>query len=96
MRGTWGLHFHLQDVYDSEDQVHGDHWAGWTGFTCLALLVRGAKGGVLPAEQAAQMVTRRPGTRPVELETDYFVYANDPVGFAAAVRGFLAAASAPG
>lgn len=37
------------------------------------------------------MVSRRPGTHLVELETDHFVYANDPTGFAAAVRGFLAA-----
>lgn len=88
--GTWGLHFHPQDIHDSEDQVHGDHWADWTGSTCPALLVRGAKGGVLPTEQAAQMVTRRPGTHLVELETDHFVYANDPAGFAAAVRDFLA------
>lgn len=89
--GTWGLCFHPQDIYDSEDQVHGDRWADWTGSTCPALLVRGAKGGVLPAEQAKQMVTRRPGTHLVELETDHFVYVNDPEGFAAAVRGFLAA-----
>ncbi|MET7937877.1 alpha/beta hydrolase [Streptomyces sp. NPDC005322] len=89
--GTWGLHFHPQDIYDSEAEVHGDHWADWTGSACPALLVRGAKGGVLSAEQAEQMVARRPGTRLVELETDHFVYANDPAGFAAAIRGFLAA-----
>ncbi|GAA1948211.1 alpha/beta hydrolase [Streptomyces durmitorensis] len=87
--GVWGLHFHPQDIYDSEDQVHGDHWADWTGSACPALLLRGAKGGVLPAEQAEQMVTRRPGTHLVELETDHFVYANDPAAFATAVRGFL-------
>ncbi|MFD9395162.1 alpha/beta fold hydrolase [Streptomyces sp. NPDC060000] len=89
--GTWGLHFHPQDIYDSEDEVHGDHWADWTGSACPALLVRGAEGGVLSAEQAGRMAARRPGTRLVELETDHFVYANDPAGFAAAVRGFLAA-----
>ncbi|GGV74221.1 hypothetical protein GCM10010277_88130 [Streptomyces longisporoflavus] len=88
--GTWGLRFQPRDSYASEDQVHGDHWADWTGSACPALLVRGTKGGVLPAGRAAQMVTRRPGTCLVELETDHFVYANDPVGFAAAVRGFLA------
>ncbi|MEU6105399.1 alpha/beta fold hydrolase [Streptomyces flaveolus] len=87
--GTWGLHFHPRDMYDSEEQVHGDHWADWTGSSCPALLLRGTQGGVLPAEQAEQMVARRPGTRLVELETDHFVYANDPTGFADAVRGFL-------
>lgn len=35
--------------------------------------MRGAKG-----EQAEQMVARRPGTHLVELETDHFVYVNDP------------------
>ncbi|MFD7711776.1 alpha/beta fold hydrolase [Streptomyces sp. NPDC059786] len=87
--GTWGLHFHPKDIFDSEEQVHGDHWADWTGSDCPALLIRGTKGGVLPAEQAEQMVAGRPGTRLAELETDHFVYANDPAGFADAVRGFL-------
>ncbi|MFJ9179274.1 alpha/beta fold hydrolase [Streptomyces sp. NPDC102360] len=88
--GTWGLHFHPQDIYDSEDQVHGDHWADWTATTCPALLIRGTKGGVLPAEQAQRMVARRPGACLAELATDHFVYANDPTGFADAVHAFLA------
>lgn len=88
--GTWGLHFHPQDIYNSEGHVHGNHWADWTASSCPALLVRGTKGGVLPAEQAQQMVHRRPGTRLVELETDHFVYTNDPTGFVDAIRGFLA------
>jgi pimeloyl-ACP methyl ester carboxylesterase len=90
--GTWGLHFHPKDICDSEDQVHGDHWADWTGSACPTLLIRGAEGGGLPAEQAAQMAARRPGTRLVELGTDHFLYANDPVGSADAVRDFLASA----
>ncbi|MFE1171474.1 alpha/beta fold hydrolase [Streptomyces sp. NPDC058773] len=88
--GPWGLHFHPKDIYESEDRVHGDHWADWTGSACPALLIRGTKGGVLSAEQAAQMAARRPGTRLVELGTDHFLYANDPVGFTDAVRDFLA------
>ncbi|MFI7340864.1 alpha/beta fold hydrolase [Streptomyces sp. NPDC050085] len=88
--GTWGLPFHPQDIYDSEEQVHGDHWADWTASSCPALLIRGSEGGVLPAGQAHEMTTRRPGTRLVELPTDHFVYANDPAGFAEAVRDFLA------
>ncbi|WP_338701811.1 alpha/beta hydrolase [Streptomyces sp. Q6] len=87
--GTWGLPFHPRDIHDSEDRVHGDHWADWTASACPALLVRGSKGGVLPADQARQMIARRPHTRLVELETDHFVYAGDPVGFADAVRDFL-------
>ncbi|WP_338118026.1 alpha/beta hydrolase [Streptomyces coryli] len=92
--GTWGLPFHPQDIVNSEEQVHGDHWSDWTAATCPALLVRGTKGGVLPDEQAAEMVRRRPGTRLAELATDHFVYANEPAGFAEAVRTFLASAAA--
>ncbi|MFI0715962.1 hypothetical protein ACH4SK_36190 [Streptomyces inhibens] len=50
------------------------------------------QGGVLSAEQTVQMVARRPGTRLVELGTEHFLYTNDPVGFADAVRDFLASA----
>ncbi|MEV8630644.1 alpha/beta hydrolase [Streptosporangium sp. NPDC051023] len=87
--GTWRLPFYPQDMVDSEDLVHGDHWADWLASTCPALLIRAAK-GVVPAEQAQAMIDRRPGTRLVELDTDHFVYTADPVGFAGAVREFLA------
>ncbi|MFJ2030793.1 alpha/beta fold hydrolase [Streptosporangium sp. NPDC087985] len=86
--GTWRLPFHPQDMVDSEDLVHGDHWSDWLASTCPALLVRGTK-GVVPAEQAHAMVERRPGTHLAELEADHFVYAGDPEGFATAVRAFL-------
>ncbi|MGW3815295.1 alpha/beta fold hydrolase [Streptomyces sp. NPDC005046] len=88
--GTWGLRFHPKDIHTSESQVHGDHWADGTGSACPALLIRGARGGVLSARQAAQMAGRRPGTRLVELATDHFLYVDDPAGFADAVRDFLA------
>ncbi|MGV9776259.1 alpha/beta fold hydrolase [Streptosporangium sp. NPDC003464] len=86
--GTWRLPFHPQDIVDSEDLVHGDHWNDWLASTCPALLVRGVK-GVIPAEQAHAMIERRPGTRLVELETDHFVHTGDPEGFTRAVGGFL-------
>jgi pimeloyl-ACP methyl ester carboxylesterase len=76
-------------MYDSEEQVHGDHWDDWTATSCPALLVHGTE-GVVPAEQARAMVERRAHTRVVELEADHFVYTNAPEAFAAAVRDFLA------
>ncbi|GAA3089881.1 alpha/beta fold hydrolase [Streptosporangium carneum] len=90
--GTWRLPFHPQDMVDSEDLVHGDHWADWLASACPALLVRGSEGGVIPADQAQAMIDRRPNTRLAELATDHFVYAGDPKGFAEAVREFLRSA----
>ncbi|MET8424689.1 hypothetical protein [Nocardia sp. NPDC004860] len=76
------------DIVASEDLVHGDHWSDWIAGTCPALLVRAAH-GVIPADMAAAMRYRRPGTRMVELDADHVVYANDPAGFADAVNEFL-------
>ncbi|MGX5185504.1 alpha/beta fold hydrolase, partial [Streptomyces avermitilis] len=59
--GSWRLPFHPQDMYQSEDLVHGDHWDDWTATDCPALLVHGTK-GVIPPEQIRAMVERRPGT----------------------------------
>ncbi|MBF4998509.1 alpha/beta hydrolase [Nocardia sp. BSTN01] len=87
--GRWSLPFHPGDMVASEDQVHGDHWADWTSSVCPALLIRAAH-GVIPREQAEAMIERRPNTRMVELDTDHFVYANDPDGFGEAVGEFLA------
>ncbi|QIS08904.1 alpha/beta fold hydrolase [Nocardia arthritidis] len=87
--GTWALPFHPLDILESEHNVHGDHWADWLATDCPALLIRGTRGAI-PADQAEQMVTRRPNTRLAELDTDHFVYASDPAGFADAVNGFLA------
>ncbi|MBP0452147.1 MULTISPECIES: alpha/beta fold hydrolase [unclassified Kitasatospora] len=87
--GTWRLPFHPREMYESEDQVHGDHWADWTATTCPALLVHGTK-GVIPAEQVRAMVERRPGTTSAELDADHLVYTTAPDAFATAVREFLA------
>ncbi|MGW2252979.1 alpha/beta fold hydrolase [Kitasatospora sp. NPDC001660] len=89
--GSWRLPFHPQDMYASEEDVHGDHWADWTATTCPALLVHGTKGpGVLPAEQAEEMAARRPGTARVQLDADHLVVTTAADEFAAAVREFLA------
>ncbi|MFC9324024.1 alpha/beta fold hydrolase [Kitasatospora sp. NPDC057015] len=87
--GTWRLPFHPEDMYRSEDRVHGDHWGDWTATTCPALLIHGTR-GIIPPEQLAAMVERRPGTVPVELDADHLVCTGAPEAFAAAVGAFLA------
>ncbi|MGW2643337.1 alpha/beta fold hydrolase [Streptomyces sp. NPDC001393] len=87
--GSWRLPFHPQEMYESEDQVHGDHWDDWTATTCPALLLRGTK-GVITSEQATAMTERRPGTRLVELDADHTLPTSAPTEFADAVRAFLA------
>ncbi|MFF3920601.1 alpha/beta fold hydrolase [Streptomyces sp. NPDC001852] len=86
--GSWRLPFHPQEMYESENQVHGDHWDDWTATTCPALLLRGTKGVIAP-EQATAMTERRPGTRLVELDADHTLPTSAPTGFADAVRTFL-------
>ncbi|MFE6053189.1 alpha/beta fold hydrolase [Kitasatospora sp. NPDC056446] len=87
--GGWRLPFHPKDMYDSEELVHGDHWADWTATRCPALLVRGTE-GVIPAGQAAEIVARRPGTAAVELAGDHLLPVTAADELAAVVREFLA------
>ncbi|MER5390310.1 alpha/beta hydrolase [Saccharopolyspora sp. NPDC002686] len=87
--GAWRLPFHPQEMYESEEQVHGDHWADWTVTACPALLVHGTR-GVIPPEQVVAMVERRAGTASAELDADHLVHTAAPDAFAAAVRAFLA------
>ena len=86
--GTWRLPFHPQEMYQSEEQVHGDHWDDWTATACPALLVHGTK-GVIPPEQVRAMVERRAGTASTELDADHRIYTTAPAAFAAAVGAFL-------
>ncbi len=90
--GSWHLPFVPADIVESEECVHGDHWADWRASTCPALLVRGTR-GVIPPEQCARMVRLRPGSTLVELDTSHFVHTEDPAGFAEAVQEFLATRS---
>ncbi|MEU8925446.1 alpha/beta hydrolase [Kitasatospora sp. NPDC048545] len=87
--GSWRLPFHPEDMYESEELVHGDHWADWTASSCPALLVRGTD-GVIPAGQAAEIVARRPGTVAVELAGDHLLPVTAAGELAGAVREFLA------
>ncbi|MFE1251682.1 alpha/beta fold hydrolase [Streptomyces sp. NPDC058735] len=87
--GSWRLPFHPKEMYESEEHVHGDHFADWTGSTCPALLAH-ATHGVIPSEQVRAMVERRTNTVAAELEADHLVYLTARDAFAAAVREFLA------
>lgn len=87
--GTWRLPFHPRDMYQSEELVHGDHWADWTATGCPAQLIHGTR-GIIPAEQVRAMVELRPGTAPVQLDADHLIPTTAPDAFAAAVRAFLA------
>ncbi|MDH6141239.1 pimeloyl-ACP methyl ester carboxylesterase [Kitasatospora sp. GP30] len=90
--GSWRLPFHPQDMYQSEELVHGDHWADWTASSCPALLVHATDGvGALPAGLVGEMVGRRPGTTAVQLDSDHMVPTTAPDALAAAVREFLTA-----
>ncbi|MEV4499963.1 alpha/beta hydrolase [Micromonospora arborensis] len=86
---SWRLPFHPQEMYQSEEQVHGDHFDDWTATTCPALLAHATK-GVIPPEQVRAMVERRANTVSVELDADHLIYTTAPDAFAAAVRAFLA------
>jgi pimeloyl-ACP methyl ester carboxylesterase len=87
----WGLAFRSADMVVSQQELNGVHWNDWLAGHCPALLVRGARSGVLSAEHAREMVARRPGTRLVELSTGHTVHESDPAGFSAVVREFLQA-----
>lgn len=87
--GTVRLPFHPADTVASERAGIGDHWDVWTASTCPALVLRGADGGLVGEDMAAEMAARRPGTSVVALKADHFLLEKDPEGFTAAVRDFL-------
>ncbi|MBW5485690.1 alpha/beta fold hydrolase [Streptomyces bambusae] len=85
----WGTAFVPEDMVVSQQQMNGDHWADWLAVRQPTLVVRGERSDVLSAEHAREMVARRAGVRLVELPTGHVVHAEDPEGFAGAVREFL-------
>lgn len=88
----WGLLFDLDDMVASQEALIGDWWADWLGSSCPALLVHGRESFVLPTAMAREMAARRPGTVLREFPgCGHWVHDDDPDGFAAAVREFLAA-----
>ena len=85
----WRLAFDPEDMVTSQRELNGDHWADWLGTDCPALLVRGDESRLTTAEQIAEMAARRPNTRVATLHGGHAVHADDPTGFAEAVRTFL-------
>jgi pimeloyl-ACP methyl ester carboxylesterase len=86
----WRLAFDPLDMVASQGQLNGDHWADWLASSCPALLIHGRESRVTDAGLLAQMADRRPNTRLVTIAGGHVVHQDDPEGFTAAVRGFLA------
>jgi pimeloyl-ACP methyl ester carboxylesterase len=86
----WQFLFEPEHIVASQLLLNGDHWADWLASTCPALLLRGGTSTVLPADEAAAMVARRPNTSFVEFPgVGHNINEADPDGFVRAVRTFL-------
>ncbi len=85
----WTLAFDPRDMVASQGQLNGDHWDDWLASTCPALLVRGRDSKVTSAEQFEDMAARRPDTALVTLAGGHVVHADNPAGFAQAVKTYL-------
>ncbi len=81
---------HIGDVYQTLEPADVVLWPFWEKIECDTLLLRGGASGVLRAEDAAEMVRRRPRTKLVEFPG----CAHPPMlmneGQIGVVRGFLA------
>ncbi|CAM5495296.1 hypothetical protein SAVIM338S_03507 [Streptomyces avidinii] len=86
----WRLPFHPRATLATLAEGDGERWDVWLASDCPALLIHGLRSEVLTPELAEAMVSRRPGTSYVGLDTEHFVPFQDPEGFATAVRDFLA------
>ncbi|WP_024802551.1 alpha/beta fold hydrolase [Nocardia sp. BMG51109] len=88
--GGWRLLFDWDDMMAVQAGGVGDWWEEWLGSTCPALVLRGEHSTLLPAELAARMIARRPGSRLVEFAgAGHWIHDDDPAGVARAVAGFL-------
>jgi len=87
----WGFRFDPAAINRSRTLLAGDHWADWLASSHPLLLMRGGESDFLPRPLAAEMAARRPHTRLVEFpDAGHHIHDDDPAGFAAAVRSFLA------
>ncbi|MGW5851505.1 alpha/beta fold hydrolase [Streptomyces sp. NPDC055254] len=85
----WRLPFHPEATAATVAEGYGSHWDTWLASRCPALLLHGLRSDVLSREQAAAMVSRRPGTSYASLDTGHHLPFEDPKGFTAAVAAFL-------
>jgi len=88
--GRWRLLFDWDDMMAVQRGGVGDWWADWLGSTCPALVLRGGRSPLLPAELARRMTARRPGARLVEFpDAGHWVHDDEPAAMARAIEAFL-------
>jgi len=85
----WRLAFEPRDIFESQLQLNGDHWADWLASECPALLIRGRDSRVTTQNQLEQMEAQRPNARLVTLDGGHVVHQDNPKGYENAVREFL-------
>ena len=67
-----------------------DMWAELANVACPILTLRGARSDMFAPDMGARMIAAHGRMRVVEVDADHDVAGQDPQGFVAAVRGFLA------
>ncbi|XVX21685.1 alpha/beta fold hydrolase [Actinomycetota bacterium] len=87
----WRMSFLPEAMMASQSELNGDHWHEWLGSDCPTLLVNGQGSDVLSPRHAAEMASRRPATRLVQLPGGHLPHLEGPLPFAAEVRDFLQA-----
>lgn len=85
----WRLAFEPSELVRSQQQLCGDHWKDFLRTRCPVLLIRGRDSRVTSQEHIEEMAERRPNTTLVTLSGGHIVHRDDPIGFTAAVLGFL-------
>jgi pimeloyl-ACP methyl ester carboxylesterase len=86
----WHLAFDPRELVKSQESLNGDHWQDWLETACPALLLRGRQSRVTAQQHMEEMATRRPRTQLRNLEGGHVIHFDNPAGFGAAVREFLA------
>jgi pimeloyl-ACP methyl ester carboxylesterase len=86
----WGFRFDPAWVARSRDALTGDWSADWLASSCPALLLRGRRSHVLPAQEARRMAAERPNTRLVEFDAGHTIHDERPEEFTGAVADFMA------
>jgi pimeloyl-ACP methyl ester carboxylesterase len=86
----WRLAFDPAEVVASQAELNGDHWRDWLASRCPALVMRGKDSPLSKPGHLRAMAERRPGTRFVEIDGGHAVHVDNPDGFVAAVKAFLA------
>ncbi|MGG4493875.1 alpha/beta fold hydrolase [Brevibacillus reuszeri] len=86
----WGFRTDLKGMNSSQQNINGSWWEEWLSSTCPILLIHGKKSFILDANQAEQMVSRRPNTKLETFEQcGHGVHSDDPDGFYQVVKAFL-------